>query len=461
MTAVDAARALRDGVAVAVEAAQSGLVDANRSLAALQQTLTDAQRLVTELEQGGQPPADPPSDPPVLVPAGANTVRIGAASYPLAAVNPTRGDYPGGRGPDELVAYIAPVAFTVTNAFGTECTVMAGRVIAAVDREAVKQSTGVIVPTGGVVLSGHGRARAWLNQYAARGAVVEFATVDTPTPTPVPGEPADGPLPAWMVGGYWQQYQGPPVATLTAEAPEYNVLFAAFALGGGAQKMNFRPIVQDPASFKLDVAASKARGVLWSLSVGGGVRSEAATVLRTETDARRCFETLTPIIDEYGFQGVDDDLENGPAGFTEAGLTALFGMLRDRYGPGFLLSSTPRPYEDFRVRIAGRLRQAGLLDLLQFQFYDAPEYKDATYLRQRVLKELDGANAAGVPYSAQAIGCITRRGYQYGWNTVDVYRSVVEEARRTRGVRGAFIWETNMDRAEGWSFARQIGAIGG
>lgn len=406
------------------------------------------------------PPPEPDPEPEPVDPLGtAWGVRIGRWAYPIAGVNPTStsnplgAPFPGARGRDQLVAYRAPVLRTETNQWGREVVVDAGRVVAV----GVNQTA---VPASGYVLSGHGAAEDGLHSNAVVGAVVELlderpASDTAPAPTP-----SGSAVPAWVVGGYWQQYEGPTVAAVTAEAPEYNVLFAAFATGGGGQAMQFAPVIQDEASFVRDVAASKAHGARWVLSIGGGVKANAATVLRTEAEAVRCYDALAPIIDRCGFDGVDDDLENGPGGFTEAGLTALFRRLRDNYGPGFILSSTPRPYESFRKQIAANLYEAGLLDLLQWQFYDAPEYRDATYLRGRVMRELDAANALGVPYSAQVIGAITRRGYQYGWNTVDTYAQIVADMKASRGVRGAFVWHTQYDRAEGWSFARRIGALG-
>ena len=142
--ALDAAVALRAQLEERAAAAQAAVVDANQSFAKLQQAIATAARVIALLEQG-QPdpvPVDPPTPPPI--PDDANTVRIGAATYPLAGVNPTRVDFPGGRGRDELVAYQRPVTHTVTNVFGAECTVMAGQVIAAVDRQATGQTTGVI-----------------------------------------------------------------------------------------------------------------------------------------------------------------------------------------------------------------------------------------------------------------------------------------------------------------------------
>jgi len=195
--ALDAAVALHAALDEEVSAARLAVVDANQALTSMQKVAAQAAQVVALLEQAPVPDPTPvPTPPPSPIPDDANTVRIGAATYPLAGINPGRLDYPGGRGPDQLVAYRAPVGFTTTNAYGTECTVMAGQVIAVIDREAISQAAGVIVPVGGYVLSGHGKARAWLNEHAVRGARVDVVHTDVPTPTPTPP-----PVPVPVQGG--------------------------------------------------------------------------------------------------------------------------------------------------------------------------------------------------------------------------------------------------------------------
>lgn len=399
------------------------------------------------------PEPDPEPEP--------NRVRIGEAEWQLAAVDPTPSTHPSGfisptwagRGTDQLIAVTtASGPKTAFNQYGALVVVGPGGLVGLVVDQA-RASAGnhnVSIPTGGYVLAGHGAAANFILTNAREGLPVSFRHVE-----PIPG-PGGGTLPAWVVAGYWQQYQGPRVAEVH---PAFNVLYASFILGNGGQTMTFQPVVQDDASFRREVRAAQERGVVWGASVGGGVKAEFATVIRTQAEAVRAADGISRIVESYGFQLIDYDLENGPGGFTQDGLLEVSRRLRSRFGPGFGISFTPRPYESFYYAIAAAHEREGLLSLLQFQFYDSREYNDPAFLRAHVPLKLDEAQRAGVPWSKMVIGAITRTGYPNGHNTIGVYRDVVAAMKGSRGIRGSFIWETSMDRSEGWSFATTMAGL--
>ncbi|GAB7190517.1 hypothetical protein NUM3379_12230 [Kineococcus sp. NUM-3379] len=94
-------------------------------------------------------------------PTGPLVVTAGnGSSYPLKGYNVSRTA-------DALVAYTNAGQRTGTNQYGTEVVVRDGRVVAV-----YKAQTGITVPTGTVVLSGHGKARDWLNANAPVGASI-------------------------------------------------------------------------------------------------------------------------------------------------------------------------------------------------------------------------------------------------------------------------------------------------
>jgi hypothetical protein len=137
----------------------------NRKLTAAElKTLWDARAL----EDGGgstpSPPPPPPVDPPPPVPLPVGMVSIGSAQFHLAGVNMARET-------DALVRYTrAGGTTTGTNEYGFEATVSAAGKV-------TKVANGVgnaAVTKSGSVLSGHGKARAWLLANAKVGSVVTF-----------------------------------------------------------------------------------------------------------------------------------------------------------------------------------------------------------------------------------------------------------------------------------------------
>lgn len=80
------------------------------------------------------------------------------AINPIAGVNFTGSFYPGGRGSNQLVIYNDQSGLrTGTNEFGAEAIVLDNTVIQISGADS-------IIPKGGFVISGHGRAKTWMNE---------------------------------------------------------------------------------------------------------------------------------------------------------------------------------------------------------------------------------------------------------------------------------------------------------
>lgn len=266
-------------------------------------------------------------------------------------------------------------------------------------------------------------------------------------------------LPAKLVGAYWQMYQGPTVAEVTANAPEYNIQYAAFALGNGSGgSATFSPAFQSAASFKVDMAASRAQGCKWLISIGGGVPASSQVYIRNQTEANQLVASLKNIVDEYGFDGIDFDLENGPDGWAPAYMTSVATQLKAHYGSQFIVSIVPRPYESFYYETA--VMMGGACDLVQLQFYDNASTQNTTWLRQWIRDKVNEiVNSYGIPASKIVIGCITYYPeYGAGSNTVATYRDAFLEMEGVYpDLRGVFIWESSLDKLKAWNFAKTMG----
>lgn len=106
--------------------------------------------------------------------SGAYTsVTINGVTFTLSGINPTNTDYPGGRGPDQLMMYRSPLTTTATNEWGAEVVVSAANVITSInDRQTTGSTSGTAIPSGSYVLSGHGAARDFLLANAVVGRSV-------------------------------------------------------------------------------------------------------------------------------------------------------------------------------------------------------------------------------------------------------------------------------------------------
>src|SRR5512142_1956153 len=184
------------------------------------------------------------------------------------------------------------------------------------------------------------------------------------TSAPATAATAGDPLPDRIVGGYWQIEPLPDedangkdretgsahltVADITKGAPQYNLLFASFAyLHKGDEGVAFYPPKSDEPKVdpKAEIAASRAAGARWMLSVGG----DGGTVpLSSGPDAANLVNQLVSIVDEYGFDGVDFDVEckasEGDACWTKDAMReAVLGLKKHYQDRHFLISFAPSP----------------------------------------------------------------------------------------------------------------------
>ncbi|GAB2699373.1 glycosyl hydrolase family 18 protein [Paenibacillus thermoaerophilus] len=158
-----------------------------------------------------------------------------------------------------------------------------------------------------------------------------------------------------IIVGYWHNFDnGSTNIRLRDISPDFDVIQVAFAepVGGASSgNMSFTPYNATVSEFQSDIAFLKSRGQKVLISVGGA----NGTVELTTSQARQTFvNTMKSIINTYGFDGFDIDLEGsslslnpGDADFknpTSPKIVNLISATREilnSYGPDFLLTMAP------------------------------------------------------------------------------------------------------------------------
>jgi chitinase len=322
------------------------------------------------------------------------------------------------------------------------------------------------------------------------------------------------PLPASPNGhkliGYWAGY-GPAGAyiPLTAISPQWDIIIVAFSTPDSTAPegtMQFRvPQGTTAAQFKADIAAVKAQGRKVMLALGGG--GEHFT-LQDPKRVPNFVDSVSRIVSEYGFDGVDIDFESPSLGLdrgdrdfrhpTTPSVVNLISALRqvhDRIGPSFMLSLVPEGtqipsgYPSYGGQFGSYLPIAwGLRDILSFmdtQHYNTPPllgldgeiYQPGTVDYHAAMAELvlHGFNVGGDPGSFYP--AVPANKYAVGFYNSDTIPAVVSQAmdylitgKAPAGTKyklrnpagypdliGAMFWNINIDRYYGYNFSNQIG----
>jgi chitinase len=110
--------------------------------------------------------------------------------------------------------------------------------------------------------------------------------------------------------GYWHNWNdaSAPYLELSQVDPRYTVIEVSFAvpLLGTTYEMTFSPAETAPATFIADVAALQAQGKKVLISIGG---ANATVHLDSDIERDIFVSSMLDILDTYGFDGIDIDLE--------------------------------------------------------------------------------------------------------------------------------------------------------
>lgn len=171
----------------------------------------------------------------------------------------------------------------------------------------------------------------------------------TPTAAPLPSAHYVG---AHKLIGYWVGYSKS--FPLRDVSPQWDVVIVAFAppAKGSTSRMIFQtPAGYTESQFKSDIKYLQRRGKKVLISLGGGGQ---VVTLNTAADLRDFTASVAAIVQEYGFDGVDLDLETpslilnpGDTDFRKpttpsvVNLIAAMRDLRRRLGPKFMIAEVP------------------------------------------------------------------------------------------------------------------------
>ncbi|MEV0727420.1 cellulose binding domain-containing protein [Polymorphospora sp. NPDC050346] len=304
----------------------------------------------------------------------------------------------------------------------------------------------------------------------------------TPPPTTPPPNPNDG-LPKHFLTGYWHNFDNPAVELRLRDVPnEYDLIAVAFAEATstpGQVTFGIDPGLSASlggytnAQFKADVATLHQRGKKVIISIGG---ETGRVQVNDSASATALANSLYSIIQEYGFDGVDIDLENG---LNPTYMAQAMRALRSRIGASLIITMAPQTIDMQNPTVSYfklALDIKDILTVVHTQFYNsgsmlgcdqmqAYSQGSVNFMTALACIQLEaglrpdqvalglpagpGAAGGGIVAPAmvnQALSCLARA------TNCGSFRP----PRTYPGIRGAMTWSINWDVSNGNNFARTV-----
>ncbi|MGP3754676.1 chitinase [Streptomyces sp. IBSNAI001] len=407
----------------------------------------------------------------------------GQAAYVADDVEVTGPDGGGGTDPGPSIPG-APAGLAVSTTTSSSVALTWNAVSGATGYTVYRNGTKATTSTGtSATVTGLAADTAYqfsVSATNAAGESVKSATVSGRTAKATTGPGPTTSVPKHAVTGYWQNFDnGAAVQKLSDVPAEYDIIAVSFAdatATPGAVTFNL-----DSAGlkgytvdqFKADIKAKQAAGKNVIISVGG---EKGAVAVNSDASATAFADSVYALIQEYGFNGVDIDLENG---LNSTYMTKALRSLSSKAGSGLVITMAPQTI-DMQSTSGEYFKTAlnikDILTVVNMQYYnsgsmlgcDGKVYSQGSvdFLTALACIQLEG----GLDPSQVGLGVpASTRGAGSGYVAPSVVNAALDCLAKGTGcgsfkpsrtypdLRGAMTWSTNWDATAGNAWSGAVG----
>ena len=289
-------------------------------------------------------------------------------------------------------------------------------------------------------------------------------------------------LPAHLLMGYWQDFTNGAMPLTLADVPtSYNLVAVAFGTSTstpGQVAFSLDPTLASDLGgytqqqFISDIQTLHSRGQKVILSVGG---QDGAISVDDAASASAFASSVFSIIQQYGFDGVDIDLENG---VNPTFMASALEQLEGDVGSSLIITMAPQTVDTQSTGsdyLALALDIKNILTMINTQYYnsgtmngcDGNVYAEGTenFMTALACTELQSGLSPsqiglGLPASTSAAGS--------GFTSPSVVNDALDCLAATAscgsfvpsatypGIRGVMTWSINWDASNGYNFADTV-----
>ena len=266
-------------------------------------------------------------------------------------------------------------------------------------------------------------------------------------------------LPKKVLATYWTYWDG---QQLTKLPGAYNTIFLFSAVPVGDPPGTTGVVMWSQnripdATFSVNIDAIREAGRCVILSIGG---SNAYVRLDTTSRSNAFIASIEQIYSQIGgFDGIDLDIEEGP--MYSAQLIYIAQQLKAKYGPSFMVTMPPGPWDSAAASVCATMYRAGAIDLVMPQFYELEGISGETakisnlvnYINHTWLGVVGGDAsklALGYGISSDVSETMTIASFSSAWTQL---------AKAHPTLRGVFCWESAGDAATGYAFANAMSPL--
>ncbi|WP_406473917.1 chitinase [Streptomyces sp. NBC_01615] len=306
------------------------------------------------------------------------------------------------------------------------------------------------------------------------------STAVTGTTTAAGGGGGGGTVPAHAVTGYWQNFNnGATVQTIAAVQSQYDIIAVAFA--DATSTPGAVSFTLDSAGlggytvdqFKADIKAKQAAGKKVIISIGG---QNGTVSVSDSASATNFANSVYSLMQTYGFDGVDIDLENG---LNATYMSQALRSLSSKAGSSLVITMAPQTIDmqsTSNTYFQTALNIKDILTVVNMQYYnsgsmlgcDGKVYSQGSvdFLTALACIQLEGGLdpsqvGLGLPASTSGAGS--------GYVSPTIVNNALDclakgtncgsfkPSKTYPTLRGAMTWSTNWDASAGNAWSNTVG----